>query len=228
MIVSLGVGLFFILLFVHYFFMITKVTVKDTNGRLMNDLYWEGVDEIKNRNIFIMSDSAIRDIILRENPAISDVRVVKQYPQSVDLIVQLRKPVAYLTQSVTRYFVLSSDGTMLDFAYEKPKDLGEIRYYQAISPGEYARGKPLGSRDVRFAAKLAGVFYQHGYRDFLISVEDSHLVRCRVNNMVYIAASDGDHDKQVTSVKKLLEIVQKGGERFRSADIRFDKIIIGK
>lgn len=219
---------FFVMLFIHYFFLITKVEIKDSNGNPVNDWQWENVSEIRDHNILLLSESAAESKILRANPAIETVRVVKILPQSVELIVKFRKPVVYLTLSPTRYLLLSSDGTVLDFAYEKPEDLGEIRYYQSISPGEYARGKPLGSRDVRFAAGLAGIFHQYGYSDFLITIEDSHLMHCRVDTMEFIAASDSDHDKQMVSVTQLMKIVQKGGERFKSADVRFEKIIIGK
>lgn len=227
-IIALSVGLFFVLLFFHYFFMITKVVLKDESGRAMNDWSWEGAHEIRNNNILLLSESAIEQIVTRTNPAIASVWVVKLFPQTVELVIRLQKPVVYLTQSATRYFILSSEGVVLDFAYEKPRDMGEIRYYQAISPGEYARGKPLGSRDVRFASRLGGVFHKFGYRDFQISVEDSHVVRCTVEDMVFMAASDSDHDKQVSAIHQLLLIVQKAGERFKSADVRFEKIIIGK
>lgn len=227
-ILALSVALFFVFLFVHYFFLISKVVVKDTNGRVVNDWYWEGINEIRDNNILLLSEQTIEEMVLRVNPAVETVRVVKMLPQTVELIVKFQKPVVYLTQSSTRYFVLSSDGTLLDFAYEKPEDLGEIRYYQAISPGEYARGKPLGSRDVRFAAELGGIFHTYGYRAFLITIEDSHLVRCLVDDMMFLAASDSDKSKQLASVSQLLKIVQKGGERFKSADVRFEKIIIGK
>ena len=106
--------------------------------------------------------------------------------------------------------------------------MGEILYYQSVSPGEYALGKPMGSRDIRFAAQIAGVLKKYGFSKFTITIQDSHLITGEVGDFSIKAASDSDNPNQLSSLDQLLRIVQKGGEKITSVDVRFDKIIIEK
>ncbi len=208
--------------------MITKVEIKDMNGISMLTWQMEGIEKVRGNNMIFMSSDSIEQSIRVSNPSIHSIRVKKNYPQTVELLVRLQEPVGYFTYSNTRYFLLSADGTLLNFAYERPNDMGEILYYQSVSPGEYALGKPMGSRDIRFAAQIAGVLKKYGFSKFTITIQDSHLITGEVGDFSIKAASDSDNPNQLSSLDQLLRIVQKGGEKITSVDVRFDKIIIEK
>lgn len=227
-IISTSLVIFFILIFLHYFFMISKVEIKDNNGLPLQSWNMEGIEKVYGENILLFSTESIEHSIRLSNPSIRSIQVKKSYPQTVELLVRLQEPVGYFTYSNTRYFLLSADGTLLNFAYERPDDMGEILYYQSVSPGEYTLGKPMGSRDIRFASQIAGVLRKYGFSKFTITIQDSHLITAEVDDFSIKAASDSDNPNQLSSLDQLLRIVQKGGEKIKSVDVRFDKIIIEK
>ena len=208
--------------------MISKVEIKDMNGFPMQSWHMEGIEKVRGHNMLLMSTNTIEQSIRVSNPAIHSIRAMKIYPQTVELLVRLQEPVAFFTYSDTRYFLLSADGTLLNYAYERPSEMGEILYYQSVSPGEYTLGKPMGSRDIRFAAQIAGIVKKYGFSKFTISIQDSHLINGEVADFSIKAASDSDNPKQLSSLDQLLRIMQKGGEKIKSVDVRFEKIIIEK
>ncbi|MBP6994081.1 hypothetical protein KBB12_02470 [Candidatus Woesebacteria bacterium] len=225
---SIALIAFFIFIFVHYFFMISKIGIKDMSGYQISDWHMEGLEKIKGRNILFMSPDIIERIVRDSNPSIGSMQVNILYPQTIELLVRLQEPVAYFTYDSTRFFLLSKEGTLLKYEYERPKNLGEILYYQAVTPGEYALGKPMGSRDIRFAAEIAGILNKYGFDTFVITVNDSHLILGEVGNLTIRAASDSDLTRQLSSLDQVVRISQKGGETIKSVDVRFDKIIIEK
>jgi cell division septal protein FtsQ len=227
-IMALAVALFFAFLFFHYFFMISKITVKDINGFPIQNWNLAGLDQIQGANMVLTLSSSIEKIVLNANPAVETVRVSKQFPQSIDIFIRLQKPIGFFRYSSVRYFILAGDGTLLQFSYERPEGLGEIRYYQSVSPGEYALGKPMGSRDVRFAARIGGLLVKYGMTKYVITIQDSHLITAQVGDFVIKAASDSDETKQLASLDQIIRIIQKGGEKIKSVDVRFEKIIVEK
>ncbi len=208
--------------------MISKIGIKDMSGYQISDWHMEGLEKIKGRNILFMSPDIIERIVRDSNPSIGSMQVNILYPQTIELLVRLQEPVAYFTYDSTRFFLLSKEGTLLKYEYERPKNLGEILYYQAVTPGEYALGKPMGSRDIRFAAEIAGILNKYGFDTFVITVNDSHLILGEVGNLTIRAASDSDLTRQLSSLDQVVRISQKGGETIKSVDVRFDKIIIEK
>jgi len=223
-----GVLFFFVLIFLHYFFMINTIHLKDLNGISMQNWYLEGLETIYGKSMLTTSSPSLEEVIRTANPAVESVTVRKVYPQTIDVLIRLQKPIGYFRYSPTRYFMLSSDGTLLKYEYEKPSNLGEIRYYQSVSPGEYALGKPMGSRDIRFAAQIAGILQKHNLKEYEISIQDSHLILCEVAGITIKTASDSDTARQLASLDQLLRITQKGGEKIKGVDVRFEKIIIEK
>lgn len=208
--------------------MITKVEITDMNGYQISDWHIEGLEKVRGKNIVFMTSAQIEKTIRDSNPSIGSMRVNIVYPQTVELLIRIQEPVAYFTYDSTRFFLLSKDGTLLKYEYERPKDLGEIVYYQAVSPGEYSLGRPMGSRDIRFAAEIAGILYKYGLKQFVITINDSHLILGEVGNLTIRAASDSDISRQLSSLDQIVRISQKGGETIKSVDVRFEKIIIEK
>lgn len=208
--------------------MINRIQLKDTNGIPMQNWYLEGLEMVYGKNMLTTTSTFIEETIRVANPAVEAVIVHKIYPQTIDVLIRLQKPIGYFRYSPTRYFMLSADGTLLKYEYEKPSNLGEIRYYQSVSPGEYALGRPMGSRDIRFAAQIAGILQKHNLKEFEISIQDSHLILCEVAGITIKTASDSDNARQLASLDQLLRITQKGGEKIKGVDVRFEKIIIEK
>jgi hypothetical protein len=86
----------------------------------------------------------------------------------------------------------------------------------------------MGSRDVRFAARIGGLLVKYGMTKYVITIQDSHLITAQVGDFVIKAASDSDETKQLASLDQIIRIIQKGGEKIKSVDVRFEKIIVEK
>lgn len=208
--------------------MITQIEVNDKNGQRVRDVHLLGLESVRGKNMFLTSDEEIESTVRSANPSIETVQAYKQFPQTVSLVIRFQKPSAFLSAGKTRFYELASDGTILQYLYERPENLGEIRYYQSLAPTDLVLGKPVGSRDVQFAAGIGAILQKHGFSESIIEIHDTRLILVNTGDFSIKAAAESDMQKQLNSLDQLLRIIQKGGEKIKSADIRFDKIIIEK
>lgn len=222
----LALGIFTCLVFVWYFFMITDVRVRVVNDEVAQEAELSNTTPLKGANMLLHTTSQIEQEIREDNPAVKTVEVVKMWPHTLEITVLYRDPVAFYTDRARRYFILSGNGTILDYEYERPLDLGEIIHYQPLSADELVSGAQIGSTDVQFASAIAERFMRHGYRDFLIAIADRHRIEARVEGMMFIAAADSPEARQIEAIDRLIRIVQQGGERLKKADVRFEKIVV--
>lgn len=203
--------------------MIQKIDLVNENGE---HTILQGVSEIKGRNILLTTQEDIEKILKDKNPDLASVSVEKQLPQTIRVVVQSHQSVAYYKLSQTRYLLFAPNGSVLRYVYEKPENIGEILYYQPITKTDFTLGSQIRLRDVVFAAQLADIYKKQGFKDFRIDIQDTHLVISELGNAIIKADSGTNIAKQLSSIQRVLYILQRGGEKARTVDVRFEKIII--
>ena len=216
---------FILFIFLYFFLMIHVVQPVDTYG---NPLAIKGTEELKGKNLLLISEREVRELLTQANPTLKKLQIVKIYPQTIRLVAQVNIPVAYYAISESTYVLLSQDATPLAYVYEKPKDMGEITYYQKLTNGEYQLGRPIQLTDIIFAATVAGLIQESGYTDYSVAVEDTELIRILVGKVEIKAANKGNIKAQIASIQQVLRLIKTNGEQIRSVDVRFDRMILEK
>lgn len=225
----MGLCIFLLLVFFHYFFTISTIEVVQDNAIEQDMVYaLDGLDELNGKNLLLHTSESIRKHIISFNPALIDVEVEKHYPQTVRILIKPNPPVAHLAVDNDTYVKLSADGLMMGLAYERPLYGGIIEHYQKLTHSDIVMGKTIGLSDVRLAASMAGVLVDGGYDDFVIRIEDTHLITTQIDKTLFKMSTDSNHLKQLDALRHMLRIVSNGATDMRIVDLRFEKIIIEK
>lgn len=186
----------------------------------------QGIEEIQGKNLILMTQEKIEQLLLKRNPGLASIVAQRIFPQTIRIIVKTQDPVAFFMLSPTRYLLFAPNGTVLRYQYERPEKLGEITYYQVVTKNDYDIGSPIRLRDMRFAVQLADAYTKHGFTDFLIQIQDTHLIESTLGNATIRASSESDATKQLSSIERVLYMLQRGGQKIQVVDVRFEKMII--
>jgi hypothetical protein len=203
--------------------MIQNVELISEGGEKMT---LQGIGEIKGKNIILSTQQDIEKILKSKNPDLASLSVEKVLPQSIRIIVRAYQPVAYYKLASSTYIIFASNGSVLRYEYEQPENMGEIRYYQPITKTDFTLGSQIRLRDVIFATQLADIYIKQGFKEFSIDIQDTHLVISELGNSIIKADSEANISRQLSSIKRIIYILQRGGEKARTVDVRFEKLII--
>jgi len=215
--------LFLLLACGYYLFRIQSVEVSNTQGQQLDI---RGSEYFQKKNLILLNSQTIYSVLKAQNPDLLSVVSIKQYPQTLRLIIEKYQSVAYLTLSPTRYLLLASDGTLNGFAYDRPTNIGEIIYYQSLTTGDYTIGNKLGQIDIQFATKIAELAQLYGHSKFIINIMDAHLILCNLEDVSIISSSEANPEKQLIMIKQVMELIRNGSQKIKSVDVRFEKMII--
>ncbi|MCK4520376.1 FtsQ-type POTRA domain-containing protein [Candidatus Parcubacteria bacterium] len=208
-------------LFFHSFFKIDKIEISG-NEKLKTEQIENLIE--KNKNIFLFNTEKNKNKILENFPEVVEIYIEKDFPRSIKIQVEERKPVAVFCQN-QEYFFIDKKGIV----YEKAESNSMLK----IKNLTFDRELELGN-EVLAENELKQILYiQSRIEDDLeIQIELAEIVSASRLN---IQISEGWQiyfntqralDWQLTELKLVLEkkIPQEKREGLEYIDLRFEKV----
>jgi cell division septal protein FtsQ len=225
----IGVGVYFqmaqFLKKSDYF--VIKVVKKDDTLQFING---RELSQLMGRNIFTVDLDVIQNKLSRKYPQASELRVVRRFPNQIEIVAQKRLPFLQ-TSSKGKTLTLDEVGVLLSTTTKVNKNLPWIVGAQYGS-SRMVLGLPLTGKYMKAALKILNSFKE---RNFSISYK---IVKVNVENLskIYLEMSNGLQvivDKDGIDRKiKILNIVLSEGridiEEVKYIDLRFKEPILGK
>lgn len=221
-----GVLIFLLVVGTFYFidttFRINTITVLPSRDTIPV----AGLPEIEGSYLFLTSEKSITDTIIRANPSIQNVEVIKKFPNAVELRVTRYKPVAYF-KSVDGYFQLANEAHILGKSRDIDKKvLPIITYYQVIPFAQYQAGQQLPAQDIRDSIFFMQKLQEMGIRINSIDIAGFHMLGLYTENKKYYFSSEKERNIQIYHVEQAIKRFKTEKTEYKTIDVRFDKPVI--
>jgi len=188
------------------------------------------INQLKGRSLFEINPKDIHDRIKSLYPRISNLRVVKRYPNQILIIAKQRKPFAQVLVS-DQIFTLDRDRTVISAASSVSPELPYITGVQAKSRGVIV-GVAMRDRklDVAFNI-LSRAAQKRGLSGNLIGqidVKNLSQIDLYLNNQLKVIIDQDDLDDKLETLVLVLSQVSSTIDEVNYIDLRFKEPIVKK
>jgi len=201
----------------------------------ISDVYVEGASEfvsaedirlVVERNsigqsIFLINTGNLVDIVQRSFLGAKTVKVEKEYPDKIIVVIEERVPLAIVYNDENEYFLIDSDGYVLGVVEKGFSDLPKIRYEEGIVIGTFLEKEiiPVSIEILKFAEeeelKISSMSFYPKYTRLFAGK----------GTEVFIGY-DKDRKESLKTVNALIKKLESEGKTIRKIDLRYDKVIV--
>lgn len=223
--------IFLFLFFVFFFFILIKSSynlffLKEI--KIVNEErnYVLGINEIKKMPLFFLDEDNIKNILLKKNPRIKDLKIEKKYPNI--LIIQIIKdnPIAILVVN-NGYFYLNSQGKIV---YKSNKINEEkiplINFYQKLDFQNYYPGKKIEFKEIVLALELLKNMNDLNIKVNSLDITSLDVILFNLENKRVFFNTGKDINTQWYQFEKIFRQFKIEGKDYKEIDLRFDKPIV--
>jgi cell division septal protein FtsQ len=213
--------LFGLLYFVDSYFTIKNIEV--IGVKRIDDV--KGIYAWNSKNILLFSEEELEKTISDRNPNVKSVTVIKKYPKTIQCVVEEYKPFASFLVN-QGYFVLSSDGRILQKVKEKPGNLPLITYYQKLNYTTWQSGDRIEYQDLLTALYFLEQTSGLGLAVNTIDINGLNMIALQLQDQKILFTTEKDRDVQEYQLKTIIRQFRISGKNFTVLDLRFDKPVI--
>lgn len=201
---------------------IKRIEVVSPSGKTIVN----GLENLKQKNLFLTSESEIIQTVIQNNPQLRNVQVEKKYPNQLIIRVEADNSIAALKVD-QGYFLLSVSGKILAKDKKNSIHLPIINYYQQLNYNIYNLGDQIDLQDIIFSLHFANKSRDMGLLVLSIDIGGVDMIRLNLQNKkILIFSTDKDINIQDYQFEKIIRQFKIEGRDFESVDFRFDKPII--
>ncbi len=205
------------------YFNVKAISVNGTQNFVNStDLKTMAEQQVLNKPIFNIESEKIESVLESSFQGAKDIQVVKSWPDSIEIAVSERVPLALLTNTAdSESYLVDEDGYVLGIVDESKTNLPKINYNGKIHVGNFI-DKDL----VPLYLELLSSVDEQGLKASSVSVSD-HYIDFYLDNKVnvYIGKSK-DIKKSVIIISELFNQLKYEGKDVKKIDLRYDKVVV--
>jgi len=204
---------------------IENIVLNETNKKIINFLNFN----LTSKSIFLVNTENIKKQVLNMFPVIENIKIDKNYPNSISVQIKERKPFAvFVSQNNEDYFYIDEGGIVFEKLQGFPQNMTAIR--QLINSADAVIGKTAVEKNIMQAIssikKDLSEKFQIDIREAFISNPLRLDIKTGENWQIYFnLGPDTDINLQITKLNLLLagEISQEARKNLEYIDLRFDR-----
>jgi cell division septal protein FtsQ len=186
----------------------------------------EDVKAIVERNsigqsIFTIDEEKIADVLKKSFLGAKTIIVNRKFPNSLEIIIEERIPLAIAYNDRTENFLIDSEGYVLGAVEDDFFDLPKIKYEGSIVIGTFLDKDivPLSIEILQFAEK-------EELKISSMSFYPKHVKIFVGNNVEVFIGYDKANEKSLRTIEALLKSPQEENKMLKKIDLRYDKVIV--
>ncbi len=194
------------------FFKITTIHVEPENISVSLDS-----TQLPSNLIFFPADK-LRNVLLKEYPRVKDAQFTKDFPHTLNIILTLREPVAFVSEGDT---ILAIDSEGILFSAKEASVLPKLELpIDAMTPGKKAEGRGVKT-SLAFLKKLS-----HDEQVEHITLSNDSTLEVMGKDLHVLLLAEADGTEQADTLQALLKGFRMKGSVPHTIDLRFSKPII--
>ncbi|MCA9405326.1 MAG: cell division protein FtsQ/DivIB [Candidatus Omnitrophica bacterium] len=230
-ILSLVVGIFICNLLYQFltnseYFTVKRIVVEKTLRFIDADTF----SDIKGKNIFTVDLPYFQRKLRYKYPQITDLKVIRRFPNQIDVIAKQRDPVAQ-TQLNEKILSLDASGVVLAITEKDDKDLPLLKGIE-LNPRQVSLGMPLRPKEFVSGLDIIKEFNRNSalsaYKIKSLELENPSKINLFLSNDLKVIVDKNDPNKKMTILGIVLKQDNLNFEEIRYIDLRFKEPILGK
>lgn len=219
----LGIVIYLLIRFdVPGYFKIASVSIEGTERFVST----EDVRNIVERNafgtfIFSVDEKSLSEIISKSFLGAKNVFVKKDYPNSLNVFIEERVPVAFVYNNEDEFYLIDADGYVLGMVTDGLQDLPRISYEGSVLVGTFLDKDiiPISIEILKFAdredLRISSMSFTPNYAKLYLNVGPE----------VFMGYTK-EIEKSLRTIKALLNSSKSNEEVIKKIDLRYDKVIV--
>ncbi len=214
-------GLIYLILF-SSIFKIQKVFIKGTKDFVNpNDVELITVNNAQGENIFRFDDQKLTKKLEDNLLGAKAYTVRKIYPDTLQVTVHERVPIAMIYKNNEEYFLVDDDGYVLGYTDPQKKDLPKIRYEKEIKIGLF-----IDKNVVPLYIEFTSLFKEKDVKVSSVSFMPKHVLLYVENGTQVLIGNDKNKKEAMEVVSSLLQEADLEDKELERIDLRYDKVIV--
>lgn len=204
------------------YFKITNVSIIGTERFVST----EDVKNIVDRNafgkyIFSLEEQELSEVISKSFLGAKNVFVKKDYPNSLNIFIEERVPVAFVFNNKDEFYLIDADGYVLGMVTDGLQELPRINYEGSVVVGTFLDKDiiPISIEILKFAdredLKISSMSFTPNYAKLYLNIGPEVF-------MGYVK----DIEKSLRTIKALVSSSKNNEEVIKKIDLRYDKVIV--
>lgn len=197
------------------------------NIQLLGDSDTKSVSEYYGKFLLTLHEDEVEEKLYRQNADITDIKVEKEYPDSLIITVDTSEPIAYIKIN-DAYMLLSESGRVIEKTKEITNDVDivEIKYYQQFYYDQYVIGDIVDRSDILAALEFLADLQEIKADTDSIDITSPHMIVLSGTEKRYIVTIEKQITLQFEQLKIINERLRGQGQQYSQVDLRFEKPII--
>ncbi len=168
-------------------------------------------------SMLLFPGESYRNMLLARYGQLEDVSIRKIFPDTIEISIRLRKPVAALVQS-DAVTLIDKNGYIVGFS--RQSDLPQIRYASGSQVFQTHTDPVL-----RYVLDFIGKFPQTEYKYF-IQIESENRIYVSIDDIRVVMSRDRDPGQTASTLQTILRGVRMKGNAPKQIDLRFSKPVL--
>lgn len=167
----------------------------------------------------------IKNIVHTRFPTMEIQESKIQYPDTLVLVIQKEKPLAYLRTDYG-YLTLSKKGIILMKERSREVPNPSISFYQTVHHSEYQMGQSIKFSAIDRALLFITLLRDLGYETETVAIDSIDMIACKTKGFEVAFSQTRPVDLQVHEVRQIVRQMRAGALRIARLDLRFDKPVV--
>ena len=192
----------------------------------------KGLENLKGQSLYFLTDSYIADTLVKNNPNIRLVEIIKEFPNKLVLKLEHIKPAAQLKLNVG-FAELSDEGKILKKLKpsqtrlkQKNVRLPIINFYQQFDYYQITTGNNLDYEEIVTTLFLLKKSRELDLKIESIDISGLTMIVFNLKDKKIIFTSQKTNEKQAFELEAIIKQFKIEAKDFKILDLRFDKPLI--
>lgn len=220
-----GIVIFVSFIVLEYSFLKFQIRKIEAIGPKMNAL--RGIEKYKNYNLLLLNPKVEETNLYNDNPFLKSISVRKVYPDYLQIIYTVYKPIALLKISEGTA-AMSPTGRILYKERDRPRtgDLPIINLYQLLNFNSVKTGEVIERTEIKKTLIFLQRILDLNMKVENIDIDGQNMILFKLNEQSIFFSTEKDENKQIYELQTIIRQFKIEGKKFKVLDLRFDKPIV--
>jgi len=184
-----------------------------------------GITNLYNKNLFLLDTNKTQEIIYLNNPNLTEVEIVKQYPNQLQITIHQQAIIAQIKTSIF-FLLIDNKQRIVKKSRILVESLPVINYYQNLSSSIIKVGERLESNDIEYAIYFTSLLKDIGYSVNTIDINGTDMLGLNLSSWKLFVSLDKSKEDQAELLKIIIRNFKVEGKTAKTIDLRFSKPIV--
>lgn len=218
------VGITGIIFYLLSFFKIKQMIVVNPTNK--TNFQINGLNLFKNKIIFFLNEKNVSEILIKRNPPLKDIKMIKNYPNTVIIYPTFLTIIAQL-KTADGFFLLANNGRLIKKTRIKMENLPLINFYQTVNFYSYQSGDYIQYKEILISLKFLEKLRNLGLNNInTIDIKSFDVIVFNKEEAEILISTQKNEEQLLYELESTAKENKIMGKKIKKIDLRFNKPVI--